>query len=274
MTATSIDTYDEAGFVSPIRVMSEAEAAALVTELEAQEKKFGGKLSTTMNAKGHLLFPFLWDLVQDPRIVDEVEKILGPDILCWGASFFNKDPGSADVVPWHQDGTCWGLDKPRALTAWVALTPATPENGCMKVVPGTHREWVRHAVRNAPSSMLPLGEEVAADVDPADAVDCVLQPGEMSMHHVMVVHGSSANKATAGRRIGFAIRYIAGDVGQQGGHRGFATLVRGKDHGTYDLEQRPEKALDPAALRRHREILKRSAEIVTEQAAALDLETR
>ncbi|CAN0583297.1 unnamed protein product, partial [Ectocarpus sp. 12 AP-2014] len=109
MTAPAPHSYDASGYASPIRVMSEEDAAALVVELEAQEKKFGGKLSTTMNAKGHLLFPFLWDLVHDTRIVDEVERVLGPDILCWGSSFFSKDPGSADVVPWHQDGTCWGL---------------------------------------------------------------------------------------------------------------------------------------------------------------------
>lgn len=273
-TAASTTTYDQDGYVSPIRVMSTEEAAALVAELETQEQRMGGKLTVTLNAKGHLLFPFLWDLVHDPRIVDEVEKVLGPDILCWGSSFFSKDPGSSDVVPWHQDGTCWGLDKPKALTAWVALTPATPENGCMKVVPGTHREWVKHAVRNAPSSMLPLGEEVAAKVDEADAIACPLEAGEMSMHHVMLVHGSAKNMASAGRRIGFAIRYIAGDVAQRGDQRGFATLVRGKDHGTYDLEQRPEKTLAPDALRRHREILKRSAALVTGQASVLTVETR
>lgn len=274
MTTLSTQSYNETGFVSPIRVISADEAATMVAELEAQEKRLGGALSTTMNVKGHLLFPFLWNLVHDRRIVDKVEKVLGPDILCWGSSFFSKNSGSTDVVPWHQDGTCWGLDQPKALTAWVALTPSMIENGCLRVVPGSHREWLRHAVRNMPSSMLPLGEEVATGVAEEDAVNCPLQPGEMSMHHVMVLHGSAANNATAGRRIGFAIRYIAGDVRQQGGHRGFATLVRGKDHGTYDLEQRPEKALAPDALRRHREILRRSAQIVTEQAAALDLEIR
>ncbi|WP_428927738.1 phytanoyl-CoA dioxygenase family protein [Marinibacterium sp. SX1] len=264
------DSYENDGYVSPIAVMTPDEAAGHVEALRVQEAKFGGQLSTATNAKAHLLFPFLWDIVQDPRIVDHVERILGPDILCWGSSFFAKEPGSASVVPWHQDGTCWGLDAPRALTAWVALTPSTPENGCLRVVPGSHREWVRHAVRNASSSMLPLGEEVAAEVDEDEALLCPLQAGEMSMHHVMLVHGSAPNRATEGRRIGFAIRYIAGDVGQRNGHRGFATMVRGRDHGTYELEQKPEKVLAPEALRRHREILRRSAEIVTEEAGILN----
>lgn len=269
MTDELAERYAQDGFVAPLRVMSGDEAAALVARLERAEQKVGPQVFARLNAKGHLVYPFLWDLVQDPRIVDQVEKVLGPDILCWGASFFSKDAGSANVVPWHQDGTCWGLDAPKGLTAWLALTPSTPESGCLRVVPGSHVDWVPHAVRNAPSSMLPLGEEVAVEVDEASAVDCPLQPGEMSLHHVMVVHGSAPNRASAGRRIGFAIRYIAGDVAQRGPDKGYATLVRGRDHGTYQMEQRPDADLDPAALRRHRDILRHSADLVQREAAGL-----
>lgn len=271
MTVDLGRTYTERGYASPLRVMPEDEAGELVTRLERAERRLGAQVFARLNAKSHLLFPFLWDVVHDPRIVDPVEQVLGPDILCWGSSFFSKDPGSADVVPWHQDGTCWGLDAPRGLTAWLALTPSTPRSGCLRVVPGTHRSSLPHAVRNAPSSMLPLGEEVAAEVDEASAVDCPLRPGEMSLHHVMLVHGSAQNRSGAGRRIGFAIRYVAGDVAQRGGERGYATLVRGRDHSTYRLEPEPEAELAPDALRRHREILRHSAGIVTREAGALQV---
>jgi ectoine hydroxylase-related dioxygenase (phytanoyl-CoA dioxygenase family) len=141
-------------------------------------------------------------------------------------------------------------------------------------VPGSHRTAVPHAVRHAPSSMLPLGEEVAAGVDEAAAIDCPLRPGEMSLHHVMVVHGSAPNRAASGRRIGFAIRYIAGDVTQRGGTRGYATPVRGRDHGTYIAETRPAADLDPAALRRHRDILRHTAGLVQHESAALAADPR
>lgn len=269
MTETLIRDYARNGFVSPLRVMSEDAAAGLVTRVEQTERRLGQQGFTRLNAKGHLLYPFLWDLVHDARILDKVERILGPDILCWGSSFFSKNPGSADVVPWHQDGTCWGLSEPKGLTAWLALTPSTPESGCLRVVPGSHLAPVAHAVRNATSSMLPLGEEVAVEVDEASAVSCPLLPGEMSLHHVTLVHGSAPNRTTSARRIGFAIRYIAGDVSQRGSEKGYATLVRGRDHGTYLPEQRPESDLAPAALRRYRDIMRHSADLVQREAAGL-----
>lgn len=267
-------TYTQDGYAAPIRVMSEEEAAELFARIEQAEQRLGPQVFKLLNVKGHLLFPFLWDVVQDARIVDQVAAILGPDVLCWGSSFFSKDAGSADVVPWHQDGTCWGLNAPKGLTAWLALTPSTPETGCLRVIPGSHRTAVPHAVKNAVSSMLPLGEEVAEEVDVSKAVDCQLKPGEMSLHHVMLVHGSAPNRAASGRRIGFAIRYIAGDVAQRGADKGYATLVCGRDHNTYLLESRPESDLEPVALRRHRDILRHSAGLVMREAASLDAGSR
>jgi len=274
MTEGITQSYSRDGYVSAVPVMSEAEAAELVKQFEQVEQRVGPHVFKLLNVKGHLLFPFLWDVVQDARIVSRVSEILGPDVLCWGSSFFCKQAGSADVVPWHQDGTCWGLNAPKGLTAWLALTPSTPETGCLRVIPESHREAVPHAVRNAPSSMLPLGEEVAEAVDETRAVDCVLRPGEMSLHHVMLVHGSATNRATTGRRIGFAIRYIAGDVAQRGPAKGYATMVCGRDHGTYQLETKPKGDLEPEALRRHRDILRHSADLVMREAASLDTETR
>ncbi len=270
MSRDLAQTFAETGFASPLRVMQESEAAVLAARLERAEQRLGQHVFARLNAKSHLVFSFLWDVVQDPRIVDRVESVLGPHILCWGTSFFSKQAGSADVVPWHQDGTCWGLSEPKGLTAWLALTPSMADSGCLKVVPGSHLAPVPHAVRNAPSSMLPLGEEVSVEVDESLAVNCVLEPGEMSLHHVMAVHGSAPNRAASGRRVGFAIRYIAGDVAQRGAEKGYATLVRGRDHQTYHLEQRPAADLDPAALRRHRDILRHSARLVQREAAGLE----
>lgn len=274
MMADLPERFQRDGYASPIRVMAEVEAAEFVRGIERAEQKVGRHVFSKLNAKAHLVFPAFWDLVMDHRIVGHVKQILGQDVLCWGTSFFSKAAGSEDVVPWHQDGTCWGLDRPMGLTAWVALTPSTPESGCLRVVPRTHRSAVTHAVRSAPSSMLPLGEEIVEDVDEASAVDCILQPGEMSLHHVMVVHGSARNRHGTGRRIGFAIRYIAGDVRQRGTEMGYAALVSGRDHGNYLLEKRPDAELDPTALRLQREILRHSARLVQQEAALLKHQPR
>ena len=98
-------------------------------------------------------------------------------------------------MSWHQDGTYWGLSSPDVITAWIALTPSTPQSGCMKVVPGTHRSQVPHQDTFAADNLLSRGQEIAVQVNPADAVEIVLAPGEMSLHHVLIFHGSEPNRA-------------------------------------------------------------------------------
>lgn len=261
--------FETDGYCSPVTVMPPAEAARLRTQLETIEADLGGRLTLVLNAKAHLLMPFLWDLVHDDRILDPVRALLGPDVLCWGSSFFSKDAGSSDDVPLHQDSTCWGISEQTGVTAWLALTPSTEVTGCLQVVPGTHGIKEEHVVRNAASSMLPLGEEIAADYAASDLVNCYLEPGEMSLHHPLLVHGSRQNQSSDIRRIGFAIRYISAHVSQTGDIKGHATLVSGKDHGTFNLEGCPEATLAPEALRRHRKILADSARIVSHEAKSL-----
>lgn len=256
-----LDRYRREGAVHPLRALSESDAAAGLARVEAIEASMAGRLSPTANLKIHLLAPWLWDLVQDPRVVDPVSDILGSDILCWGSSFFAKAPGAAAHVPWHQDATYWGLSSPEALTAWIAFTPSVAENGCLRIVPGTHLRQFEHGDSGDPENMLPGREEVRVEVNEADGRDVVLRPGEMSLHHVLLIHGSRPNRSGI-RRVGFAIRYIAGHLGQSGALRGSATLVRGRDHGRYDLETRPESDFHPEAVARHRRALRQSMRVV------------
>ena len=113
--------------------------------LEADERAAGGRLAGRINQKPHLLHPWMDRLVRHPAILDAVEDVLGPNLFCWGSQFFIKDARDQAYVSWHQDGTYWGLSSPDVVTAWVALTPSLPENGCMRVVPGTHLRQVPHA---------------------------------------------------------------------------------------------------------------------------------
>ena len=170
--------------------------------------------------------------------------------------------GDPAYVSWHQDGTYWGLSSPDVVTAWVALTPSLPENGCMRVVPGTHKRQVPHEDTFAESNLLSRGQEIAVEVDNAKAVDVVLQPGQMSLHHVLIFHGSEQNRSDI-RRVGFAIRYVPTHVSQTSGIRESALLVRGVDEfGHFDHEQSPEADMHPDAVARHKQVIDRQIQIL------------
>lgn len=262
LTEAQVDQYWRDGCVFPIRVMSEATAAGLRSRLEEFERKTGGPLKGDLRHKSHLLFSWLGDLVRDERVVDAIEDLHGPDLLCWTTNFFIKEAHNPAFVSWHQDSTYWGLDKPDVVTAWIALTPSNKANGAMGFIPGTHtREQIPHRDTFAQNNLLTRGQEVAVDVDESAAVTIELRPGEMSLHHVRLVHGSPPNLSDD-RRIGFAIRYVPTSVAQVAGEDS-ATLVRGVDrHHHFTLEPRPVRDMDPKFVALHKEITERNAQIL------------
>jgi len=262
LSATQIAQYDAEGYVSPIRVMDEAIANEIRARLEDYEQRSGGPLRGDLRHKAHLLFPWLADLVRQARILDAVEDLYGPDLLCWTTNFFIKEARNPAFVSWHQDSTYWGLSEPDVVTAWVALTPSNLANGAMAVLPGSHqRDQIPHRDTFDRHNLLTRGQEVAVEIDPQQAVALELRPGEMSLHHVRLVHGSPANPS-ADRRIGFAIRYIPTRVHQLVGEDS-ATLVRGTDRfRRFEHEPRATGELDPAAVALHKRITERQAQIL------------
>ncbi len=263
LSEAQIEQYRRDGYVHPIRIMGADQAAELRRRLEAFEATTGGPLKGDLRHKTHLLFSWLADLVHDARILDAVEDLYGPDLLCWSSSFFIKEPRSPGFVSWHQDSTYWGLSRPDVVTAWVALSPSNRANGAMEVIPGTHlMDQIAHRDTFDKDNMLSRGQEVMVDVDPSRAVALELEPGEASLHHVRLVHGSAANPSPD-RRIGFAIRYIPTDVSQIAGKSDSATLVRGDDrHGNFHLEPRATRDLDPEFVALHRDLSARNAAIL------------
>jgi len=262
LTQDQVDTFWRDGCVFPIRVMSEADAAQLRARLEAFERETGGPLKGALRHKSHLLFTWLGDLVRNRNIVDAIEDLYGPDLFCWTTNFFIKEANNPAFVSWHQDSTYWGLNKPDVVTAWVALTPSNRANGAMGFIPGTHtQDQIPHRDTFAKNNLLTRGQEVAVDVDETKAVTIELQPGEMSLHHVRLVHGSPPNPSDD-RRIGFAIRYIPTSVAQVAGEDS-ATLVRGVDtFHHFEHEPQPARDMDPAFLELHRRIAERNAQIL------------
>jgi hypothetical protein len=261
LTADQRSAFHRDGVLFPLPAFGFDEIERVKRRLRTIGRARAGRLPPALNLKPHLLVPSLWDMVHDPRILDPVQSLLGPDLLCWGSSFFDKAPGAPEHVHWHQDATYWGLARPDAVTAWVAFTPSVVENGCLRVVPGSHARQLPHEDSFDPDNMLPGGEKLSVAVDDASAWDVQLLPGETSLHHLLTVHGSRPNLSN-GSRTGFAIRYIAGDIASATGERGSATLVRGRDHGTFDLEREPEGELHPDAVRRHASVLRQATRIV------------
>jgi len=190
LAPSAVDRYRRDGFYFPVPVLAPGEALACRRRLEAVEAAHGGQLGGELRHKPHLLFTWLADLVRHPAILDAVEAVLGPNLLVWSTSFFIKDARDPAYVSWHQDSTYWGLSAPDVVTAWLAFTDATVENGAMRMVPGSHDEQLAHRDTFAPNNLLSRGQEIAVEIDEARGVDIVLRAGEMSLHHVRMVHGS------------------------------------------------------------------------------------
>ena len=212
LSEQQVNQFHEDGYVAPVPIMSADDALSYRRRFEAYEEAQGGWYELSKGQKLYLLQTWAAELVSHPKILDAVEDVLGPDILAWGCSLFVKDANDPGFVSWHQDATYWGLSKPDVLTAWVALSPATVEAGCMKVIPGSHK-WDQIAHRDTldKHNLLTRGQELAVEVNEDEAAYMPLNPGEVSLHHVLIAHGSTPN-TTDDRRIGFAIRYIRPDV--------------------------------------------------------------
>ncbi len=264
LTRAQVEAYARDGYHFPVRAMSAEEAGRYRAKLEGLERQLGQSvMKTELRNKPHLALAWADELVRLPRILDAVEDILGPNLLCWSSSLFVKDAHDAGYISWHQDSTYWGLSHPDVITAWIALSPSTRTNGCMRVDPGTHlKEQLPHKDTFAANNLLTRGQEVQVEVDEKHVVDIELQPGEFSLHHVRIVHGSEPNNSGV-RRIGFAVRYVPTYLKQLAGPRDSAMLVRGADaYHHFDMEPRPKADMDPAALEVHKQVTDAAARIL------------
>ncbi|MFP6743340.1 MAG: phytanoyl-CoA dioxygenase family protein [Alphaproteobacteria bacterium] len=254
LNADQRTAYERDGVVFPVDVMSGEEALALRREIEVIETAHGGRLAVADYLRGFasVVVPAVHDAIRNPAILDAVEPIIGPDLLVWGCQFFNKDARTDDYVGWHQDLTYWGLDQLDEVTAWIALSPSTIESGCMRMIPGSHKQdIVAHTDTHADANILSRGQELTVQPDESQAVDLVLAPGQMSLHHGHTFHSSQPNRSND-RRIGLVIRYIAPHMKQIGASRDYATLVRGEDrYGHFTTPPRPTADFAPEAVAFH-----------------------
>ncbi|WP_397543539.1 phytanoyl-CoA dioxygenase family protein [Roseovarius salis] len=235
LAADQVARYREDGYLHPIDIMPPDEAAGLRAELEALEAEWLDNglplpLNTYKRINAHAVIPLAHRVAADPRVLDVVEGILGPDILIWSTEFFIKEPGTKSVVSMHQDLTYWGFGAVENLvTAWIALSPATPQSGCMDFVRGSHRNPILpHEDTDDENNLLSRGQEIRVEVAQEDRVPAILQPGQVSLHHGLMIHGSGPNSSDD-RRIAVAVRFCSPEIAQQVAEKDYAILARGAD---------------------------------------------
>lgn len=254
LTELQVEQYKRDGFVSPVRVMSEDDAASLREKLETFERAQEAPIHGTQKTKCSLLFPWAYDLFAGDAVLDAVEDLIGPNILQYQCGVWIKEPETGSYVSWHQDSTYYGMDPMELVSAWVALSPATAETGCMQVLPGSHKagQLPVDYTEVSDDNLLASGQSTRYPIDESKIVLMDLQPGEMSLHHVALVHSSRPNHGND-RRIGIAGGYIPPHVRQTTDLKASAMLVRGEDtYGNYSLdEQPPLSSDDPATIAGH-----------------------
>jgi non-heme Fe2+,alpha-ketoglutarate-dependent halogenase len=262
--AEIVPTYEAEGYVSPISVLDAAEVTRYRAAYDAYEESLADRLANVPArdryvyfAETHAYLPWAYELATHPNVLAAVELLLGPDLLIWDSRWFTKRPGDGTYVSWHQDGTYWALDPPKVSTAWISLARSFPGNGAMQVVPGSHKAGqLRHIDTFEEANALARGQEIAVEIDEAQAVPLTLAPGEMSLHHIGIVHGSKPN-ASAEPRIGFAVRFIAAEV-KQNVESAIAMLARGVDrYGHFDLLEPPATASEDEIEAKRAEIIRR-----------------
>lgn len=253
--------YQDNGYVAGLTAFTTEEAAELRRQVEALEKEHaegagGYDLQQFFRVNGHLVIPLLSQAARTPQILDQVASILGPDLLVWSVELFIKEPGTQSIVSWHQDITYWGMgETDEELTAWIALSDVSVEAGCMRFIPGSHKnKIVPHEDTFSEDNLLSRGQEIAG-IDESTAQHGPLKPGQMSFHHGRTFHASSPNNSDD-RRIGLAIRYVTPGVHQSAEGRDYAMLVRGKDadNGWIHVAG-PNRLFDPQDLALYREVL-------------------
>ncbi len=210
--------YEENGYVPATTVFNADEVTRysnLFNELEARE----GKERSTFGLQNlHFKEPFVWEMATHPRVLDLMQQIMGQDILLFRTVFMCKYPSrnSRGFFAWHQDGAYWGLEPPDAHIAWIAVDDSDVENGCLRVIQGSHKgEMIIHRPSGVEGNFLRIDQAIPQEyVNESKAVDLVQKAGSLSAHHAKTFHASNPNRSDR-RRCGLIVSYVAPSVKQE-----------------------------------------------------------
>ena len=244
LSVDEISRYQKDGVVAPITVMPVSVASELRRRLESAESSFPQIIGPEKRNNAHYVLACLDEIVHREEILDAVECLIGPDIVLTNTVLFIKEPNSLHHVTYHQDATYMGLEPQDSLTAWIALTESTRENGCVRMIQGSHLlDIQQHIDTFGEDNILTRGQQIE-NINEERVLDIELEPGQMSLHHCRTVHGSRPNK-TSNRRIGIALQAFVHPSTHQVYGEDYALLVRGRDdYGNFSKGPRPKTELD------------------------------
>jgi len=218
LSSQKIDQYHEQGFLIPevrlsldrLRLLRDALERVIAANPETRPEQIGSPHVLNGKGKDETGDAAFLEIARDEKILDLVEQIIGADIVLWGSQAFCKPQGDGMEVPWHQDGQFWPINPLATCTVWIALDDSLIENGCLRVIPGSHREKILYQHLKEERSHIALHQQIDSGVfDPSSAIDVELEAGQMSFHDVYLIHGSNPNRSPR-RRAGYAIRYMPG----------------------------------------------------------------
>ncbi len=250
LSSAEIDQYRDSGYVVPeftlpvatVDKLRETVDRLIRSNPDVRPEQLVNAHIANPNAEGVKGADELLELTRHPDILDLVEAVLGPDIILWGCHLFCKPAGDGMEVPMHQDGHYWPIRPLATCTAWVAIDDSLASNGCLRVVPGSHKEQTLHDHYTDDRERLTLTQAVQPQHLSQPSVDVELKAGQLSLHDVYLIHGSNPN-TSVNRRAGVAIRYMPGtslmqrDLFEPGDSSGFKVdfsqrplwLLRGQD---------------------------------------------
>ena len=269
LTEEQKEAYWNDGYLFPINVANALQSNNWRNSLEKIEQDWldnGLKLplNTYKRVNAQVVMPLACEIGLHAPILDAVEGILGPDVMLYSVEFLTKEAHTKHVVTMHQDLAYWGMgDMDNILTAWLALSPAKTESGCMDFVCGSHKnEILAHEDSFDEHNLLSRGQEIKVDVANSDKVSVELNPGSISLHHGLTIHGSGPNKSDD-RRIGVAIRYVSAKMRKAGGVKDYAISARGTyNNNSFTTYNPPTSLFDANSMALYEEIRAEQAKVM------------
>ncbi|QDU11930.1 phytanoyl-CoA dioxygenase family protein [Gimesia aquarii] len=212
LTSAQIEQFNQDGYLRSLRIFNEQEVAVNRQYFDALLEKVmaeGGDSYSISTA--HMKYGKVYDLLTHPKIVAYVKDLLGDNLIAWGSHFFCKMPHDGKSVSWHQDASYWPLSPSKAVTVWLAIDDADPENANMRFIAGSHHHGHMTYRPSGSHEDNVLNQTIENPEQYGSPVDDSLKAGEISIHSDLLLHGSEANESDR-RRCGLTLRYCAADV--------------------------------------------------------------
>ena len=260
-----IENFSKNGIAYPFEIENMYSAERLVNEYFKFKEKSQKILGSFISLKPHLLSTFFDKIAKDNAIIKEVKKIIGDNIYIWSSAFFPKAPGEGKIVSYHQDNPYWQLTADKVVSAWVALTESNIKSGALEAVPGSHvlglinkldvenprKSYLKGEKTTKSVDLLSYNQNLEKFIKKNPPLHMELKPGQFSIHHVNVVHGSGFNKSN-NYRIGFAIRYVSSETQHLEEKRDLALHISGKKNSYYIDEMSPKEDFSKEAIEQYR----------------------